>query len=717
MIFISICIILIHAQEPCVKSPRLADGTPIPIERTEHGAFVTPFCNVAGLHSAINLKCEDGQLYLTHPNKGIPVLANGINFCIDPENPFPTQSIGPPINRNILPSFWHRIETTHEEANSECPQEASECYFFDDFNYIAGRFKEALEQFAGLELSAKATLDYNLYIDEHVRELKFVGGFHGHVIEFKSGEIYATINTDNEDDFTIFIRPCDKEEGFTCKFIIYREQKLVGDVHMDEDELEDEKQRRNLFSDETEALIEERLKNVQSLHQRRKLKNYETISITFLYDPALQTKSDANAASAEIVLDFNQALHEHKNAAFRLMRKKVVAVKANHFNQDHGSCCGKTSGCKKSGTSDIMKTCRTTASELRNDVRAQIHHCFAHKHSFQSATIGCGSTGKQSVGVTLLGHGHTTNVAIHEIAHQLGADHYQHCWCKTHILWCWEQECTIMKSSVKNTVRKFHPSTIRKMNPESKIHTESAAKKMASTRNIGAVTSVATSNGATYTLSANSDNVTSSSSPHVHWSRYTVIETSNLKSATHAATLIVSILLVIVAIPLIGWFCYKQHEKRRDEAYLDLWKSLVTNDCSSYMTPQIFMNSDYDDCSSNYSSEGRSPSFASDFTDEDVAAQLMGRAFSPDDDEEENSSDLMKDVIGSVSPRQLRKATETYDIRTDSEEEDSSSSGLDNYGGNTLVADEFSEPQSPEVRKISHSQCGGFVGEGVWNWQ
>jgi len=445
------------AYESCDNSPALPDGRIVQTPETQHNSFVTPDCAEWNLEPIADLKCLDGSFYLV--KEEYKVLANIVEFCVDPALQLVENK--ETFDLEFLPSFWEFFKGNHEKSMVGCPAEAFECLNFDDFEtlYIPGRKDEADKTFIHIPLDEPSFLEYNVYIDEYVREFSFANGLVGQLFEFfEDGmyKLYATINSEGDDHFTLYIKPCNLEE--TCKYVIYLQKKSFGTVgeqdHVDQFMEKDEVTRQRI-TETNEKVVQSRLKAHPD--KRRSLSITSLVSVTFMNDPAVSSLSDALFFSASTILFFNAALAQHSSATFRLLLRTVTDVHPSSFTRYAGSCCG-----PDCASSAILNACQSVGNSLPDHKKADLLHCFTPSNTFQGTIVGCASANR--VGVTALHRADTVSIAIHELGHQLGADHIPHCWCARRFLfWCVDTDCTLMNPSISDVIRRFHPGSITQM--------------------------------------------------------------------------------------------------------------------------------------------------------------------------------------------------------------------------------------------------------------
>lgn len=508
----------------CANNPILLDGTSVPIEPTRDGDFATPECESIGLTSIAPLKCVDGDWHAVDPID--PELTekvdNFLPFCIDPADPKLIDQLQEQPSIHSLRVFWEHIKEDHELTEVGCPSEAFECVNFDEFDllYAVGESETAIEQFVGIPLDEPCDLEYSIFVDAYVREFTFFNGLEGHVVESDNSATFAVLNSLEEAEFTLEIRPCEDEED--CRFVMFLldqsedvivedeaaepsdEEESVFDSQIREmrEEIEMLKQSQGMQALNFDSrlldlerdhgvfdrritglekrfrkqkrrnndLIKERLEKLSPENRRRHLQGFDGITITIMYDPAVQSSNDAWNKAREIVLDFNSGLRkDHNHAQFYIMLYRVVAVPTNTFKN------APTSGCSSGPPNHIGSICEAQRDALPAHEKADIHHCFTKKGAFSGSVVGCASEGNR--GVTEMGHGKSIDIAIHEIGHTMGAKHDDSsCRCTAHFLWCWHTECTIMHPKISgetgvSVARKFSRESIDKMNRNSHWNT------------------------------------------------------------------------------------------------------------------------------------------------------------------------------------------------------------------------------------------------------
>jgi len=427
------------------------DGVEVNIPLTAHDSFATPDCKSLGLLASSDLKCDDGNWIVYNPEADEKYsLANSpFSICIDGALfGMEEESAG---NVDHLRKFWETVKSSFSEADN-CPTEALECYTFDVFGERYERDGGVLdESFIDLiPLDTSSELEYLATVGQNVREFVFYNGLIGRVIELDSGETYTTLNADDVEDFQLFIHPVTLEGG-NWKYVIYREDTTE---EVETGEADNHGERRKLTRQDALDVdfLQERLLQAPE-HQRRMLQSTDVITITFVYDETIQSFSDARAAAADMVINFNRALGSDFN--YQIVLKAVARATDGSLNPgSQTASCG--------FISELNNACRDEHNKLPTSERGDIFHCFAANGAFKDPTIGC--AGEGGAGVTEIGHSFSTAIAVHEIGHQLAADHDKsHCWCAIRDFgwdwgcWChkWKgckiEWCTTMNPGIRSS--------------------------------------------------------------------------------------------------------------------------------------------------------------------------------------------------------------------------------------------------------------------------
>jgi len=486
MKFFTLTLLVYVITASCPDFVLLPDGREVPMPGdTAEGEVAKPICRryegLELLPGLQGLRCTNGVYYAEEVGGGCDhdqCEAQLMHFCS--KKRFVGHEERAQMDRDALKRFWLQFEDNEVSTSRAC-QGNEDCKLIPEFaqTYKLNTPDVVLTTFLGLELTKPAELYHDVAIDRRMRELEYGNGQQGYITEyddylFNEGQGVAFVSLTGVSnsfagEYRIVIAPCLGDED--CSYVIY--QLFEGEGEVGEVEMPDVRDSTQIHDEKVEVLSqkEETINNRFAKlgeERRRRMQALQWVSMTFMHDPQSFSSHNAQVWADWIIIKFNHALAQG-GATFRLYEQKVASVPHGTFQTMGITPCA-------AGANPGLTTCSNQAAALHVTARADLYHCFIPGHRYGGSVVGCATFG--GVGTTSIDYmvHHDAEVVLHEIGHQMHADHKSECWdvnCRRKFFPWWEYDCdracSLMNPYAGHYVNRFHADSINQMNAQANI--------------------------------------------------------------------------------------------------------------------------------------------------------------------------------------------------------------------------------------------------------